>query len=144
MSATSRFLDSNVFMYAAGAAHPCKDPCIAILEDVERGTLPAITNTEVLQEILYRYTRIGVSEKGIALCRTILRYPMEVLAVEADDVLEATGLLETYHAVGLQPRDAIHAATMHRYGTTELLSADKHFDVLPFLTRIDPSTYSSP
>lgn len=31
------FLDSNVFMYAAGAPHLYKAPCVRILSNVETG-----------------------------------------------------------------------------------------------------------
>jgi predicted nucleic acid-binding protein len=51
------FLDVNVFMYSAGAPHPYKDPCVRILSDVETGVLAAAVNTEIFQELLYRYSR---------------------------------------------------------------------------------------
>lgn len=55
------FLDTNIFMYAAGKSHPYKNPCLHILKDVETKALSAIVNTEVFQELLYRYTHIGNS-----------------------------------------------------------------------------------
>ncbi|MFQ5614177.1 MAG: hypothetical protein ACE5H9_18805 [Anaerolineae bacterium] len=48
------FLDANIFMYAAGAPHNYKEPCVRILADVEMGALAAAVNTEVFQELLYR------------------------------------------------------------------------------------------
>jgi len=63
------FLDTNVFMYAADAPHPYTLPCVRILADVETGTLVAASNSEVLEEILYRYHRIGDADTGIRLCR---------------------------------------------------------------------------
>lgn len=49
------FVDVNIFMYAAGTPHPYKTPCIHILSDIERGILAAVVNTEIFQELLYRY-----------------------------------------------------------------------------------------
>ena len=37
--AEKHFLDVNVFMYAAGAPHPYKEPCVRILADLETGIL---------------------------------------------------------------------------------------------------------
>ena len=135
------FLDVNIFMYAAGKPHPYKDPCIRILTDVETGILVAAINTEVCQELLYRYHHIGLADKGSQLCRDILSYPLTVLPVLEPDVRLAIDLFDAHKAVGLRPRDAIHAATMQNNGITRLLSTDKDFYHLGFVTRIDPLAY---
>jgi predicted nucleic acid-binding protein len=136
------FLDVNVFMYAAGAPHPYKGPCLRILTDVEIGVLPAVINAEILQELLYRYSHIGMADKGIQLCREILNYPLTILPVTEPDVRLAIDLLDAYRARGLKPRDAIHAATMQHHGITRLLSADKDFDVVSLITRVDLLAYT--
>jgi predicted nucleic acid-binding protein len=53
------FLDTNIFMYAAGQEHPLKAPCVGILRRVASEELEAVTSTEVLQEILSRYGAVG-------------------------------------------------------------------------------------
>ena len=52
------FLDANVFMYAAGAPHAYKEPCVHILADAETDKLNATVDTEIFQELLYRYSLI--------------------------------------------------------------------------------------
>ncbi len=136
------FLDSNVFMYAAGASHPCKDPCVRILSGVETGALIAAVNTEILQELLYRYSHIKLTDKGLQLCRAVLRYPLTILAVTEVDIRLVIDLFDTYHSMGIRPRDAIHAATMRNNGISQLISADRDFDHLDFVTRIDPLTFA--
>ena len=137
------FLDVNIFMYAAGTAHEYKDASLQVLVDVESGVLPAAINTEILQELLYRYSHIRLTEKGIQLCRNVLQYPLTVLSVTKIDVQLAIDFLETYDDYGLKPRDAIHAATMKSNGLTQIISADKDFDHLPFLVRTDPLSYQT-
>ena len=61
------FLDVNVFMYAAGASHPYKSPCLRTLADVETRLLSAVINTEILQELLYRYSHIGMADRSPVL-----------------------------------------------------------------------------
>ncbi len=136
------FLDANVFMYAAGAAHPYKSPCVRILTDVEQGILQTAINAEILQELLYRYSHIQLAQKGIQLCRDILCYPLTVLPITEADVELALDLFEEYQGVGLKPRDAIHAATMRNNGLRQLISADKDFDALDFIVRVDPASYT--
>jgi len=53
---TPRFLDANIIMYALGGPHPLQQPCRKILEQTKSGTLLLVSDTEVLQEILYRST----------------------------------------------------------------------------------------
>ena len=137
------FLDVNVFMYAAGASHPYKSPCLRILADVETRLLSAVINTEILQELLYRYSHIGLANKGIQLCRDILSYPLTILPVTEPDTRLAIDLFEEHQARGLKPRDAIHAATMQNNGITRLLSTDKDFDAISLINRVAPSAYTS-
>lgn len=63
------FLDTNIFMYGAGREHPLKAPCVTILRRVADEHIAAVTNTEVLQEILYRYSAIDEHRRGIHLAR---------------------------------------------------------------------------
>ena len=140
--AESTFLDTNVFMYSAGAPHPYKDPCTRILSDVETGALAAAVNTEIFQELLYRYSHIKLPSKGLQLCRDILSYPLTILPVTESDIRLAIDVFDSHHIKGLKPRDAIHAATMKNNGIARLISADKEFDDLDFITRIDPMNYT--
>ncbi len=137
------FLDANVFMYAAGKPHAYKDSCLHILEDVESEALAAAVNTEIFQELLYRYSHIGVPEKGIQLCNDILGYPLAILPITKADIVRAVELFNHTKHTGVKARDAIHAATLKNNGITELISADRDFDNFDFLTRIDPLDYES-
>lgn len=135
------FLDANIFMYAAGKSHSYKNPCLHILKDVETQALASAVDTEILQELLYRYTHIGLADKGIQLCNDILRYPLKILPVMEADMRLAIDLFDQHRNKGVKPRDSIHAAIMKNNGITKIISADKDFDNFDFLTRIDPKDY---
>ena len=132
------FLDTNIFMYAAGREHPLKGPCVAFLRRVAREEVEALTNTEVLQEILYRYRAIGERERGLHLARLAVdQVGGEVLPVTLADMRRAFGLVTRY-GTDIMARDAVHAATMLNNGLTHLISADSHFDIIEGITRVDP------
>jgi len=143
MKAPVFFLDANIFMYAAGAAHECKEPCVRILTEVETGQLTAAINTEIIQELLYRYSHIGLADKGLQLSRDVLQYPLSVLSVTLADVNLAIDIYDTHRHEGMKPRDAIHVAVMQHNQITHILSTDKHFDALNTITRLDPLSYIS-
>lgn len=136
------FLDANIFMYAAGKPHTYKNPCLHILKDIETQELTGVVNTEILQELLYRYSHIGLIEKGIELCNEILQYPLTVLSVSESDVLLAIDLIQEYKSSKITPRDAFHAAIIKNNHINEIISADKDFDNFDFLTRINPKDYT--
>jgi predicted nucleic acid-binding protein len=65
------FIDASIFMYARGKEHPLKAPCsqiiLAIAKDGVLGNYGSpVINTEVLQEILYRYG--NVRSPGQTVC----------------------------------------------------------------------------
>jgi len=137
------FVDANIFMYAAGKAHRYKQPCLKILDHIEFQKIQCVTNTEVIQELLHRYSEIGIPEKGIQLSHEILRLPISTLPISETDIGLALNLFEKYHPRGIKSRDAIHAANMKFHNIIQIISADKHFDHFDFLSRIDPQKLAS-
>ncbi len=133
------FLDTNVFLYAAGRAHPFKAPCVAVLQRVAQDALDAVTSTEVLQEILHRFWATSDLPQGLILARLAVdQVAGEVLPVTLAEMQRAFALAERYET-GITIRDAIHAATMLQHGITHIISADRHFDAIAEVTRIDPA-----
>ncbi len=141
------FIDTSVFMYARGKDHPLKAPCsdiiLAIAKDGALGNYGApVVNTEVLQEILYRYVMIGKGDTGLSICRDIEALEVDVLAITRDDMNRTFELFERYKSKNLPPRDLIHAAVMITNGISNVISADKHFDAIREIKRVRPEQYS--
>lgn len=130
------FLDANIIMYALGKEHPLRNPCRKYLERIKNGEITVVTDTEVLQEILYRYFSISmplIAEEAFGAIKTFCR---EVYPVTLQDVEKALLLLKEISAIN--SRDAIHAACMLNNGIKEILSTDPHFDEIHGINRIDP------
>lgn len=131
------FLDTNIFLYAAGGSHPLKEACASVLRRVADGTLEATVNSEVLQEILYVLSRRGKLDEAARLIGYIAALFPDLLPVGREDILEACKLLR--QAPGLSVRDAVHAATMKRNGLKRIISVDPDFDRIPGIRRLDPA-----
>lgn len=132
--ATPIFLDTSVFLYAAGAEHEEKEPCGALLRRIAEGAVSATTSVEVVQELVYVLGRRGRIGDGIRLARNVLALFPALLSVTRDDMLLACRLLEK--VPGLPPRDAVHAATMRNNGLIAIVSSDRHFDAVSDLRRL--------
>lgn len=139
MSDELYFIDANIPMYAVGAEHPLKTPCLTILDAVASATLIALTDVEVLQEILHRYTALGQRERAVEVANLFLQVVPEALPVTKEDFQLAAKLHLSYSS--LQARDALHSAVMQRHGITKIISADRHFDDVPGITRLDPANW---
>ena len=96
-------------MYLAGAANPLKSESQIALERAMPAGERIVTDCEVLQELLHRYTAIN---RRKAIAPTV------------------------QNPVTLSARDAVHVATMERHGVTKIMSFDADFDRWPGLTRL--------
>jgi predicted nucleic acid-binding protein len=133
------FLDANVLMYAAGAVHPLREPCREALKRAVDQEVSLVTDTEVLQEILYRYFSISRGEVARAVYGSAIRLCDEIIPIDEGHTSRALEILLAHGQ--LSPRDAIHAATMEDHGLERLLSTDRDFDALEHLERIDPAQF---
>lgn len=61
------FVDTSVLIYAAGKRGDHKETCTRVLEKVEKGELRTAIDTEVIQEILYRFHRLEMQGQGVEL-----------------------------------------------------------------------------
>ncbi|MEA2015276.1 MAG: type II toxin-antitoxin system VapC family toxin [Actinomycetota bacterium] len=121
------FIDSNIPMYAAGNKHPNKAPSIKILGSVSENKIAGVTSAEVMQEILYRYSSIGLLEKGLEVFDSFSQIVDDILPVNFDIISGARKIIEKDSFKNISPRDAIHAATMNYYGINFIATHDRHF-----------------
>lgn len=133
------FIDANIPMYAVGRDHPLREPCRLVLQRIADGDLAACTDSEVHQEILYRYWSLGQSVRGIALSSDSHGVVNIVLPVTSTDVTTARELGNKYPHIG--PRDWLHLAVMLNNGITEIISADRHFENIKGVTRLAPGEF---
>jgi len=136
------FLDTAVLMYAAGGAHPLREPCRRLLRQVADGELEAVTSAEVIQEILHRYTRIGRPDTGAALARASLDLLAPVLPLTHALMRRLPDLVERYP--DHEARDLVHVATCLHEGIAEIISPDRGFDAVDGIHRIDPVDFARP
>ncbi len=128
------FVDSNIPMYLVGKPHPHKDDTRRLLEQCINQNERLVTDAEVLQEILHRYTAINRKDAIQPAFNAVLEIVDEIFAVQMEDVTHARDRLITTEQ--LSARDALHIAVMERYGVSRILSFDTGFDTVPGIQRI--------
>ena len=93
-----------------------------------------VTDAEVLQEVLHRYTAIHKREAIEPAHQMILEISDEVFPIEQRDVMRAAEIVQ--NPAQLSARDAIHIAVMERHGVRSIFTFDADFDRWPGLKRL--------
>jgi predicted nucleic acid-binding protein len=127
------FIDSNIPMYVAGRDHPNRELAKRFLERVHAGEVEACTSTEVLQEILYRYSSLGRRDLAAQVYDIFVQICPVVLPVTLPDTDRAKDLLGSL--AGVSARDAVHAAVMINNDVRQIATFDAGFDRFDGLTR---------
>lgn len=128
------FVDSNVPMYIVGTPHSNKDRVDALLEQLRADGEELVTDAEVYQEILHRYTSVRMPHLVDEAFRSLDDIVSEVYTVGRHDMDTARDLLRAVS--GISARDALHVAIMRREGITRVFSFDNGLDACPGIERI--------
>ena len=116
------FVDSNIPMYLVGAAHPHKVEAQILLERLIASGQRLVTDVEVVQELLHRYTAINRRDAIEPAIKVTLDIVDDIFAIEKADVLRAAEIVQS--RVLFSARDALHIAIIERHGIVEILSFD--------------------
>jgi predicted nucleic acid-binding protein len=138
MSDPVALLDVNVPVYAAGQDHPYKMACAWVMTEIAEERLAVAIDTEVVQEILYRYGEMQHWEIAATLAASLLDLVPVVYPVCLTDARLAIDLFQQYAPQGIKARDLIHVAVMYNHGLTGIISVDHHFDQVAGIVRLDP------
>ena len=128
------FVDSNVPMYLVGGAHPNKDRASAILARLVSDDEQLVTDVEVYQEILHRYTAIQRPGAIDAAFESLDEIADDVLDFGMSEIRVARDIIAAVD--GISARDALHMAVMRKAGIDRILSFDRGFDRVPGLERL--------
>jgi uncharacterized protein len=130
------FIDANVFIYAVGRDSEYQGACSDIIVAIGDDRLGALTDAEMVQELIHRYHRRGRLGEAAFVIRRLMAVIPEIQPVLPDDVQLALELALAHPQ--LSASDAVHYAVMRRVGVSHIITADKHFAGLPAVVRVDP------
>ena len=127
----TRFVDSNVFIYALTAHPQFGKTAKRILERIEKGEA-ALTSTLVLCEVAWVLEAMGRQGDIKSTLEKILSYKaLEISDFTGDDLLMGANNMA---AENIDFNDGVNLALMMRRGVSEVYSNDqKHLGKLDFL-----------
>ncbi len=128
------FIDSNVPMYLVGAQHPNKTRAVQLVAELIRNGERLVTDIEVYQEVLHRYTAIRRTDAIDAAFQSLDAIVDEVFAFGMPEIRVARTLIDSVD--GVSARDALHVAIMRSNRVDRILSFDHGFDAIPGIERV--------
>ncbi len=127
-------IDSNIPMCLIGAEHPHKRDAQRRLERLISEERRLVTDAEVLQEVLHRYTAIRRPAAIPAAFEALLSIVEEVFPITVEDVQRARQIL--LGTEGISSREALHLAIMEAHEVSTILSFDRGFDGYAGVSRL--------
>jgi len=127
------FVDASILIYSAVPSEH-RAACLEVLDAIAGGNAEGRTSPSVLEEVwqIERSRRAGDLD-GLAERAYILMSPL----LPVGD--EAFRLALSVDAPGIGTNDRLHVGTCMANGIDDLFSADRDFDEVGTLRRIDPS-----
>ena len=116
------FVDTNLFMYAVGGAHPLRERAQRFFLQLESGEA-ASTSAEVMQELMHAYVPVGRLDTLDAALLLLESTMSAIWNVDSEDVRVARSLVARYP--GLGARDLIHLACCRRRGAASIQTFDR-------------------
>lgn len=128
------FLDTSVLLLAVGGDHAQRSTCRGVVAAIETGEIDGHASVEAVQEYVHHRRRRSARtalEEAASLRRMLTLHAFDEAVLD-----EALRLMAT---TSIRGRDAVHAATALRNQFDRIVSADRDFESLNGLRRIDPS-----
>ena len=124
-------------MYAIGRPHPLKAPSLQVLALAVKSDV-CFTDAEVFQELLHRYLGQRMWQQvGMQVADLELLFEGKTEPIFWEDVVLAGKLPDSNPA--LTARDLLHLAVMRRVGARYIVTADRGFDGVDEIERLDPA-----
>jgi len=111
--------------------------CARVLRKIEAGEIDAATSVLVVVELANALRKYGLSNEVKKVVDAIFSLNISMLQIGSTDVRAAADIFENTR---ISPYDCVHVAVMKREGIIEMISADREFDRVPNIKRLDPHT----
>ncbi len=128
------YIDSYILIYSALDNGELGGSCRNFLDQIIKGKVSAASSYLVLDEVLWILQKEMGKEDALKAVKMFLSMPVKWIDVKREVVYY---WLNIYSRSDLDPRDALHLATMKEVGLTTIVTEDKDFEDIEGIQRID-------
>ncbi|MEF8880176.1 MAG: type II toxin-antitoxin system VapC family toxin, partial [Candidatus Thermoplasmatota archaeon] len=132
------YIDSNIFIYSAIDNTKIGENCRKILKKIENDKITAASSLLTIDETLWILQKQIGRKEALKNTKIIQSLPIKWINLKKETLYQT---FKIYNETQLDPRDAIHLASMKQTGHTTLLSEDQDFDDIEEIDRIATKEY---
>ena len=136
-----RFLDANIFIRHLTNDHPVHSPaCFTLIQAIEQGKIQAWTSDLVIAEVVYVLSSKRLYKLSREQIRDLLLPIINLQAIKLLNKRMYRHVFDLYVTTPIDYNDAFSAALMQSHKQREIYSYDAHFDHIPGIHRLEPSS----
>ncbi|OGD83056.1 hypothetical protein A3A54_00290 [Candidatus Curtissbacteria bacterium RIFCSPLOWO2_01_FULL_39_62] len=132
------YIDTNIFIYSTNPSDSRYSNCKTILEKIITGEIEALTSVETFEEIIHYGQKNKVVRKTILLCQKLLTTNLNIVSFTNKLLLSYLKIVKRYSDSKVDSRDLIHVVSALKNDAEIIISADRDFDKITEIKRIDP------
>ena len=127
------YVDSNIFLLAATHMGKRGEACREMIVSINRGEVKVSSSCIVIDEVLWILKRKVGKDAALRIVKAMLSLPIRWVPYDNDIVIRS---IDIFERTKLDPRDAIHLATMRDSGLSTIVSEDSDFDRISGIERV--------
>ena len=130
------YIDSNIFIFAATDKKELGQDCREIIRFINEQKITCVASFLVIDEVMWILKKNIGRDSAIKIAKAMLSMPIKWVEVDKSVIVKMTDIFEK---TKLDPRDAIHIASMKELGLSSIVSEDTDFDKVEGIERVDAS-----
>jgi len=130
------YVDSNIFIFAATNKGKLGQNCREIINLINEKRIMCASSLLVIDEVMWILKKKAGKDCAIKITKAMLSMPIKWVEVDKSVIIK---MIDIFEKTTLDPRDAIHIASMKELGLSVIVSEDNDFDKVDGIGRVGAS-----
>ena len=132
------YIDSNIFIFASMDKGKLGENSREIIKLINDQKISCAASFLILDEVMWILKKNVGRGDAIKIAKAILSMPIKWIEVDKSVVIK---MINIFEKTKLDPRDAIHIASMKVLGLSSIVSEDDDFDKVDGIKRVTVSEF---
>ena len=130
------YLGSNIFIFAATDKDKLGQNCREIIRLINEQKITCAASFLVIDEVMWILKKNIGRDDAIKITKAMLSMPIKWVEVDKSVIIK---MIDIFEKTKLDPRDAVHIASMKELGLSLIVSEDADFDKIKGIERVSAS-----
>ena len=132
------YIDSNIFIFASMDKRKLGENCRTIIKLINEQKISCAASFLIIDEVMWILKKNVGRESAIKITKAMLSMPIKWIEVDKSVIIK---MIDVFEKNILDPRAAIHIASMKKLGLSSIVSEDNDFDKVDGIERVTVSEF---